>query len=181
MRAYIDESYEAGPNGLYVLAAVVAHDDDAEVREAMLALRERWRGTAKLHFRDAEPARVTAYLDAVAAMDRPKIVVLTRPCIRPERASRKAMERFLWELKGRVDAIAIESRGKQQNRDDATILAALRERIGRFRYDFPLGTEEPTLWVSDILASGVFHAHRRDEAWILGRLGKIEQHVVDAH
>jgi hypothetical protein len=180
MRAYIDESYDVGPDGLHVLAALLAHDEDHELRATMLALRERWRGKAKLHFHDAEPGHSAAYLNALATVDRRRLVVLVQPRDRPERARRKAMERLLWELRGQFADIAIESRGHRQNRDDAVILMALQATVGRFRYEFPLGRDEPALWAADIVASGMFHAYGRDKRCILDCLGRVECHRLEA-
>jgi hypothetical protein len=177
--AYVDESYEVGPSGLYVLAAVLAEPEDPLVREAMLALREPWRGQAKLHFYDAEPKRPGLYLDTVASLGREIVVVLARPCRKPERSRRKALERLMWELRARIDGMVIESRGARQNRDDKVVLAALQRGHRQFVCDFPLGRDEPVLWAADIVASGVFRAYLRGEHWMLDRLGAITLHVVE--
>jgi hypothetical protein len=175
----VDESYEVGAAGLYVLAAVLAEPEDPLVRETMLALREPWRGQAKLHFYDAEPKRPGLYLDTVASLARETVVVLARPCQKPERARRKALERLMWELRGRIDGVMIESRGARQNRDDKVVLAAMQRSHRRFVCGFPLGREEPVLWAADIVASAVFRAHRRGERWMLDRLGALELHVIE--
>jgi hypothetical protein len=178
MIAYVDESYEVGPAGVYVLAAVLCERDDAEVRHVMLALREPWRRQSKLHFHDADAKRVPVYLDAVRGLGRQVVVVVARPCAKPERARRKALERLLWVLRTRVDGVAVESRGKQQNRDDSTVFAAM-QRFGNFSYTFPLGRDESILWVADIVASSVYRACSRGEKWMLDQLGALEIHELD--
>jgi hypothetical protein len=178
MIAYVDESYEVGPAGVYVLAAVLCERDDAEVREVMLALREPWRQQSKLHFHDADAKRAPAYLDAVRGLGRPMVAVVARPCPKPERARRKALERLLWALRARIDGVAVESRGTQQNRDDSVVFAAM-QRFGRFSYTFPLGRDEPALWAADIVASSVYQARSRGQRWMLDQLGALEIHELD--
>jgi hypothetical protein len=176
--AYVDESYEAGPTGVYVLAAVLCERDDAEVRRVMLALREPWRLHTKLHFHDADAKRAAVYLDAVRGLGRPVVVVVARPCPKPERARRKALERLLWVLRARIDGVAVESRGRRQNRDDGVVFAAM-QRHGRFSYAFPLGRDEPILWAADIVASSVYRACSRGERQMSDRLGAVELHELD--
>jgi hypothetical protein len=178
MIAYVDESYDVGPAGVYVLAAVLCEPDDAEVRQAMLALREPWRQQWKLHFHDADTKRVPIYLDTVRCLGRQVVVVVARPCPKPERARRKALERLLWVLRGRVDGVAVESRGKQQNRDDSAVFQVM-QRYGRFSYTFPLGRDEPVLWAADIVASAVYRGYARGEQWMLESLCALETHELD--
>lgn len=88
------------------------------------------------------------------------------------------MIRLLWELRDKADALLIESRGSQ-NKDDVALLRATQKTHGTFRYEFPLGRDEPVLWAADILASGIFHVHQRKQAWMLDRLGHVAQHHVE--
>jgi hypothetical protein len=180
MIAYVDESYEVGPAGVYVVSAVLCERDDAEVRRAMLALREPWRRQSKLHFHDADAKRVPLYLDAVRGLDRQTVAVAARPCPKPERARRKALERLLWELRTRVDGLVIEHRTPELDRADRALLAAVCRRDGhRLDYRFPLGRDEPILWAADIVASAVYRACSRGERWMLEQLGAVELHALD--
>jgi hypothetical protein len=175
MRAYIDESYEAGPNGLYVLAAVLAHDDDTEVRAAMLALRERWHGQSKVHFRKANAKLQRRYLETVSQLDRTAVAVLAEPCRHPERTRRKALVRLLWELKSRVGGVVLEHRTTQLDRDDQVVVQSAAAGL---RYEFRLGRERPVLWAADCFASGLFQANHRGTSWMSEILGQVEEHRI---
>jgi hypothetical protein len=180
MIAYMDESYEIGPAGVYVLAAVLCEEGDAEVRQATLDLREPCRRQWKLNFHDADTKRVPIYLDTVRSLGRPVVVVVARPCPKPERARRKALERLLWVLRGRVHGLVIEHRTTELDRADRVILASVCRREGRrLDYRFPLGKEEPILWAADIVASAVYRGYARGEEWMPESLGALETHELD--
>ena len=108
------------------------------------------------------------------------VVVVARPCPKPERARRKALERLLWELRDRIDGLVIEHRTPELDRADRAILASVcRRDERRLDYRFPLGRDEPILWAADIVASSVYQAFSRGDRWMLEQLGKLEIHEVD--
>jgi len=167
--AFVDESYEVGPTGSYVLAAVVADDAAEALRDRMRAAREPWQ--SRTHFHDVDEKRARVLLDTVRRLEAPLLAVVGRSCLRPERARAKCLERLVWESRS-IHGLVIESRGAGLDRMDRRVLAGVQPGLGRrLTYRFELGRDEPLLWAADILASAVFRAYCRDTMWVLDDLG----------
>jgi len=167
--AFIDESYEVGPTGSYVLAAVAADDAAEALRDRMRAAREPWQ--SRTHFHDVDEKRARVLLDVVRGLNVPVLAVVSRGCARPARARAKCLERLIWESRD-ADGVVVESRGVVLDRADRRVLAGVQPALGRrLTYRFVLGREEPLIWASDVVASAVFRAYCRDVLWAFDALG----------
>ena len=102
VRAYIDESGRAAEPGLYVLAAVVVHPDEAEdVRETLRAgVRHPGR---PFHWRLEEHRDQESLARTVGVLDVVSVVAIATPVDkhRPERARKLCLVQLLWELQRR--------------------------------------------------------------------------------
>lgn len=144
---------------LYVLAAVVVRDDQAEsVREQLRAGLRHWR--PRFHWRDEEQHDREAMAKLVDALDLLSLVAVCTPMDqhRPERARRCCLTHLLWELEQReVFAVLLESRVHRDRDDQMHIANARRARqLGtalRFAFGAPL--QEPRLWLPDLVAVAV--------------------------
>ena len=101
--AYIDESLRVS-HGLYVLAAVIVADTDADHHRAR-SVPCCYRGQIRLHWRDESSRRRTQLITAMSALRHTGAIVIatgTAPR-RQERARRKCIERLLAELASRAN------------------------------------------------------------------------------
>lgn len=154
--AYVDESLRLTGEGLYVLAAVVVPPDRAaEVRAALRAAVPP--GLRRYHWRDERPASRAAMAGIVAGLRLDALVVTARPVerTRQERARRQCLRRLVWELdRRRLSDVVLESRGHRDADDRSMIAYALRAGWGsrELRYGFARPTDEPLLWLPDVVA-----------------------------
>jgi len=98
--AYIDESLRVS-HGLYVLAAVIVADTDADQHRATLRAL-LLRGQLRLHWRDESSRRRSQLTTAVSALQHTGAIVIATDAAarRQERARRRCIERLLTELVG---------------------------------------------------------------------------------
>jgi hypothetical protein len=165
MHAWIDESVHVG-NGLYLLAAAVAPDDEAQLeacRDHLRSLVRHARG--RLHWRNEEEIDHIAITAAIGAMPLSSIVV-TATRLDPkkqERARRKCLEQLLHRLvTDGVEQVWLESRDARGNSRDLAMVANLRNArtLPRsIRVDHARPLEEPLLWLPDSIAGAVAAAH----------------------
>ena len=127
--AYIDESLRVS-HGLYVLAAVVVSDAEADHHRA--ALRALLlRGQIRLHWRDESSGRRSQLITAMSALRHTGAIVIATDAAprRQERARRKCIERLLAELASRaVTTVVFERRHPDLDARDRTMIAALRRQ-----------------------------------------------------
>ena len=109
--AYIDESLRVS-HGLYVLAAVIVADTEADQhRTALRALL--LRGQLRLHWRDESTARRNQLISAMSALRHTGAIVIATDAAsrRQERARRKCIERLLAQLASRaITTVVFERR-----------------------------------------------------------------------
>jgi hypothetical protein len=68
-----------------------------------------------------------------------------------ERARRRCLVRLVWEVAERgADGLVLERRESRQDAADRRVLAATVR--GRMRYAFAVPTDEPLLWIADVIA-----------------------------
>jgi len=127
--AYIDESLQVS-HGLYVLAAVIVADTDADQhRTALRALL--YRGQLRLHWRDENRRRRSQLITAVSTLRHTGAIVIATGAAprRQERARRKCIERLLAELATRgIATVIFERRRPDLDARDRTMIAALRRQ-----------------------------------------------------
>lgn len=154
--AYIDESLRIG-RGLYLLAAVIVADTDADNhRAALQALL--YRGQLRLHWRDESTQRRTHLIAAMHSLRHIGAIVIAAGAIhgRQERARRKRLERLLTELVSRgITTVIFERRHPDLDARDRTMIAALQRQHTlptalRASWKHPI--QEPLLWLPDIAA-----------------------------
>ena len=127
--AYIDESLRVR-DGIYILAAVIIADTDADhYRQALTSLLHRRQ--ARLHWRDESRTRRTQIVGAVRHLRHTGAIVIGTgmPPGHQERARRKCIERLLYELASRGIAGAVfERRHAELDARDRTMIAALHRQ-----------------------------------------------------
>ena len=175
-RAFLDESGHVGPPGLYVVAAVgVSLHEHDRVRLALrAALRHR---RTRFHWRDEEHADQEVMARCVGELELVAVVAVATPVQprRRERARRKCLTQLLWELQQRnVNDVLFESRRDHLDRSDQhhignEIRAGVLDRD--LRYGFALPSEEPLLWLPDLVAGAVNRAMTEQRSCCLDLLG----------
>jgi hypothetical protein len=157
--AYVDESVRVRA-GLYVLAAVIVADAQTDRhREALCALLQR--GQRRLHWRDESSKRRVLLVAAVRQLPHTGTVMIAAGVTprRQERARRKCIERLLAELADRgVASVVFERRHEELDARDRAMVAALRRQQSVpawLRTSWVPATEEPLLWLPDIVAGAV--------------------------
>lgn len=176
LHAWVDESMRViGDEGDYILAAGVG--DPRALDPTRDALRALLKGRqARLHWHTENDRRRIALAAAVGRFDLASIVVVGTPMMRSkqERARRKCLERLLHELDQLgVERVYTEARTPRLNSRDQRMIDVLRIRgvIGpSIRVETGRPTEEPMLWVPDIVA-GVVAASRVGDNGLLAHLG----------
>jgi hypothetical protein len=164
----VDESGRTAEPGLYVLAAVVVHAEQAEdVREVLRSGRRHQH--RPFHWRMEEHDDQEAMAKLVGTIDLVSVVAVATPVDkhRTERARRLCMTQLLWELLRRnVTDVLFESRRPAQDREDqAHILHATQAQHLEpgLVYAFDHARNEPLLWLPDLVAGAVnrarFDAH----------------------
>jgi hypothetical protein len=167
--AYVDESSRVRA-GLYVLAAVVVSDEQAERhREALLGLLHR--SQRRLHWRDESSKRRALLVSAVRQLPHSGAVVTATGVTprRQERARRKCIERLLAELAYRgVAAVVFERRHAELDARDRAMVAALRRQRTLppwLSVSWVAAADEPLLWLPDIVAGAASLAAAGDATY----------------
>lgn len=173
---YLDESYVVGPDGVYVLAALIADPADEVVRDRLRGLRAA--GQLRPHFSKESTARRVALAAGVGGLTLPSVVTVRRSGDAAERARGLCLVAMAWALAGRVDRLVIDARQTRLNRHDATVLAGLAPSGLRLPVTFVSGAGEPLLWAADVTAGAVFQDLARGEPAYRAALGSVTQ--VDA-
>ena len=165
MTAFVDESIRDGPDGSYVVAAVVLSTSDFDARDA--ARRLLLPGQRRLHWHDEGEDRRTLILERLAELG---LECRTYLCAlgagrRQPRARALCLNALLWDLwrQADVDSVVIESRGdRDDRRDRSTIVAAQRSMRASptIAYRFERPSVEPMLWWADALAGAAALATR---------------------
>jgi hypothetical protein len=167
--AYVDESLRVS-SGLYILAAVIIADTDAEhQRQALKTLL--YRGQERLHWRKESAQHRSQIIKAVRRLRHTGAVVIATGMTpsRQERARRKCIERLLAELASRgIAQVVFERRHRELDaRDHALIAALMRQQSlpAAFRATWKAATSEPLLWLADIAAGAASLAETGDDAY----------------
>ena len=147
--------------GTYLISVVLAEQSAAaEIQEAMALLR--FKGAAKLHWRDEVPARRRLIAGKVSQLPASGLVVVrsdpdsTEPL---ERRRRKCLEHLL-PLLAEHDCghLILESRGSRDDHRDRQMLDYLR-RAHRLRrrlhVDHVPGPKDPALWAADAVCGAL--------------------------
>jgi len=142
---------------LYVLAAVLVADRQAEERRA--GLRGLLAGRQlRLHWREESAARREQLARAAAGLCQSGVIVCGTGMTAggQARARAKRLQRLLWELSARgVDRVVLETAGPHADRADLRMIDALRVQsavraVLRVEHGDPLA--EPLLRLADIAA-----------------------------
>lgn len=155
--AYLDESLRQGPDGFYLVAAVVLAQNTDEARNAVkdLLLRRQQR----FHWRDETEAQRLRMLDRIAELGLPLFSYRCPILPRSERSRALCLNRLLWDLLDHdIDELVLESRGDANDQHDRqTVVTA--QKAGRapqdlvYRHERP--EKEPLLWLPDAVAGAV--------------------------
>lgn len=185
--AFVDESEsnrKLDPD-VYILAASIISADSCEaVRDAVR--RFRLPGQRKVHWRDESEKRRRWLAEAVASLDALHLVVVRRGYVGEpsERRRRKTMERLLFELSAMgVHGMLMEGREAKQNRHDLSLVRALRARKevpSGFRVDHAFGSEEPLLWLPDVVAGSVVAARCGDPCHLASLMPLVTICMIEA-
>jgi len=167
--AFIDESLRARA-GLYVLAAVIVADADAD--EHRQSLRDLlYHGQLRLHWRDESAGRRSELIGALCHLRHTGAVVVAtgvRPR-RQERARRKCIECLLAELTARgIASIVFERRHDELDARDRALVAALKRQRSlpaTVRASWQAAADEPLLWLPDIAAGAAALAETGDATY----------------
>jgi hypothetical protein len=167
--AYVDESLRVS-SGLYILAAVIVADQDADQHRA--ALRELlYRRQARLHWRDESSRRRRQLVAAVSGLDLAGVVVIAAGMTpaRQERARRKCIDRLLTELVSRgIASVVFERRHRELDARDRGMVTALRRQKAlpaAFAAAWQSPADEPLLWLADIAAGAAALAETGDHGY----------------
>lgn len=166
--AHVDESYPRLPNGrfLYTLAHVVTDESQrAAVRDILrqLAVRER---LAQLHFAEENRARRVALAKHIADLELTGSIVVTQTSARSklEQCRSRLLVAAAASLQQveRVEQLVIESRNQADKNDRKTVdvAQARRQLTGQLHVDFARKSEDPLLWVADVIASAFTAAEK---------------------
>jgi hypothetical protein len=156
--AYVDESIRTG-DGVYVMAAAVLDVRDLEAtRDRVCQLTQRG---LPFHWRLESPARRRAGVELVADLPSLHIVTIGAPVDphRQERARRQCLEALLFHLQDAgVSRVWLETRNSAADRRDIEAVRAARARkIVQYGLlvDHARPSEEPLLWLADLVAGAV--------------------------
>jgi hypothetical protein len=167
--AYVDESIRIR-DGVYVMAACALEDgSEAKARDSMRELEPRIGH--RLHWHDRMPADRLTAVRAVAQLPALHIVTIGAAVDprRQERARRQCMEALLFHLQAAgVSRVWLETRGAAADRRDiAAVRAARARQIIQYGLlvDHARPSEEPLLWLADIVAGAVSAAEGDEPAY----------------
>jgi hypothetical protein len=160
--AFADESFREDPTkGVYVLAATVleheAHEGARELMRRLLGSRRtgklRWHEMDRLQRKDA--AHRVADIEGVHVV----AVGTPVPRRRQERARAACLTTLVGALHGLgVQHLLIEARSAELNLRDVATVQGTRFNLPKgshFRVDHIPGSDEPLLWVADVVAGAV--------------------------
>jgi len=166
-RAYVDESQsnQATDPGVYLFAAALVHDDQAEAIRTRFETMRR-PGGLKLHWYDASEKTRRNVMRTVADIEAMHVIVIRTSAggVAPERQRRKCLEHLAFQLAHTYDVrtIVAEARDPKANNkerawwqrqcDNSQIPADMR-------LEYAVGKDEPLLWIADAVA-GAHVAHR---------------------
>ncbi|MFC8530610.1 hypothetical protein [Nocardia sp. NPDC057227] len=184
LRAWVDESMQAGATGvgLYLLAAAVTDPASCEpMRDRLRALVPK--GKSRLHWRDEDDGLRRRIADAVAGLDLTALVVVGQGYVarRQERARRVCMERLFFELENMgTSSITLESRTPSLNAKDLAMVAGLRGRgsLKGVRVEFGLPSVEPMLWIPDAVAGAVGAARSGRDGTARDRMAAVVEEIT---
>ena len=172
LHAWVDESMiQLGREGTYLLAAVVSDPAACDATRAVLRSLRTGR-EPKLHWSSEKPSRRARITAAVAKFDIPSVVVIGTPLDqrRQERARRCCMEELLPYLAGLgVAQVWLEARTASLNAKDRAHIEAMRGRqllTTALRIDVARPSEEPMLWLPDVVAGAVSAAHQGEGRYL---------------
>lgn len=145
---------------IYLLAAAIANPIVCEpAREALRPFKAK--GAPKLHWHSEDDGRRRKITAVVASFDVESLVIIGTPVDlrRQERARAQCMEHLLWQLDQlQVEHVWVENRTASLNRRDMQTVDRLRGRrliSNEIRLDFAYPSQEPMLWLPDIVAGAV--------------------------
>ena len=167
--AFIDESLRIRA-GLYVLAAVIVADADADGhRQALRALL--YRRQLRLHWRDESATRRSQLISAICQLRHTGAVVVATGVAprRQERARRKCIERLLAELTDRgIASVVFERRHGELDARDRALVAVLKRQQSvpaAVHASWQAPADEPLLWLPDIAAGAAALAETGDATY----------------
>jgi hypothetical protein len=171
--AYVDESMRTPRDdtpGLYVLAAAVLHADDVDTtRDEVRWLSEKRH--RRFHWRDTLPSARSKAVDLVKDLPAVHMIVIGAPLDgrRQERGRRICLARLLHELESAgVSEVILETRTRSLNAKDLAAVNAWRAQhvLGHaltVEHGYP--SEEPLLWLPDIVAGAVHADAAGEPSW----------------
>jgi hypothetical protein len=182
--AYADESMRADPviGGYYLL--VGACINEADRARARLTVLDLAKSGQRFHWHQSSREAQTKAVATVAALPALPIVVvgIGMDPRKQERARRHCLGRLLPELEGAgIGNVWLESRTQSLNaRDRRTINALSAQRLitGSPHVEHGRPSEEPLLWVADIVAGAVNASLGGDEALLAPLVTLIERHEL---
>ena len=160
--AFADESFrEDHTEGVYVLAATVL---EYEIQEGTRELMRRLLGsrrTGKLRWHEMDRLECKDAAHRVADIEAIHVVIVGTPVPRrrQERARAACLTTLVSALHGfGVQHLLIEARSAELNRRDVATVQGARfnsPKDSNFRVDHIPGSDEPLLWIADIVAGTV--------------------------
>jgi hypothetical protein len=173
--AWIDESVrlDGAEPPMYILGGPLAAPDRAdELRRALRALHV---GPSKLHWRELDRRSRLRVIDVVRDLSVRYVVVTAAPveAKRQERARALCLERLCWTLDRDhgVSLATLEARPPVQMGRDLDLINAFRGRgalSAALRLTHGQPSDEPMLWLADIVVGAVGDAHVGRPEWLDG-------------
>ena len=166
--AYVDESIRT-TEGFYILAAAVLDEPDRDkARDELSRLSQRGM---PFHWRLEHPRRRSEAISVVRELASLHVVVVGAPVNprRQERARRQCIEALLYHLESAGTAhVLLETRNATADRRDIAAVDQFRARgviSHAIRVDHGRPSEEPLLWLADIVAGAVSAAEGGEPAY----------------
>ena len=171
LTAYVDEAFEVGRPGLYVLGAVLADPGDEqcrqEIRELLLPRQPQ------LHFTKESPKRRLQLAETVGGLSLPSLVTVRASADAAERARGLCLVRLAWALSGLANSLVFEAREGKLNEHDKTVLAGLASHGPRLSASFVPAGDDPLLWAADVLSGAIFQDLARAQPAYRAALGPV--------
>lgn len=170
MIAFVDESLRQRPDGLCVLAAVVAPNDIDEGRDAVRSVL--LPGQLRFHWKDENEGQRRRMLKAIEDMGVRSLVYVCRPVSmrRQARARALCVNALVWDLwTHEVDEVVFESRENHNDaKDRQTIIQAKKAKRAAesLIYRFERPDAEPLLWLPDAVAGAVSAAEAQEHRYL---------------
>ncbi|MFT4296983.1 MAG: hypothetical protein QM582_16385 [Micropruina sp.] len=178
LHAWVDESTRRRASGtsVYVLAATICGTEQAdEARRSVRALR--LPELRFLHWHEEDRGRRLQIATVISGLEALHTVVVGAPveAAGPERARSRCLARLATELAGiGVEHMLIEGRTALQNRRDVATITDLRSHGAvpkPLTVDFAGKSDDPMLWIADIVAGAVGASLTGTDAEPLDALG----------